>query len=445
MSAAAATAPNTDLFIEFRRLMDDTHAAYKTALAEKLELGEVKGETKERMVKLETAVAEFIDKNTALQAEHTALQTEVRSMKERGSRPPVKLGATGEMDFRSIGSQFTDTDAFKSNATNSPQRPKVQVTLKSRMIQPREVRANPFIAAETSGLVIPPQRVGVVFQPVIPLVMRDIVTVVPLSATSSVEYVIETFTNNADYQVLQGDRKAQSDLTYTDAVAQVRTIAHFVKISRQMVQDAPYVAATIDNRLLYGIALKEDKEILYGNNAAGHLFGIMPQASAYVAPPGIGTITNRVDQMYAAIVQVYMSGHIPTAIVLNPVDLAVMNLMKTTQGVYLLGGPPMSEAPPRLWGLPVAITANMNVGDFLVGAFPGNAVLFDRESANVEMATENEDDFVRNLVTMRGEERVALAVFVPQAFVKGTLLAASLFEAGTESAPGRGGRKGAEA
>ena len=61
--------------------------------------------------------------------------------------------------------------------------------------------------------------------------------------------------------------------------------------------------------------------------------------------------------------------------------------------------------------------------DYLCGAFPGNAALFDRETVNVEMAFQNEDDFVRNLITLRAEERVALAVYVPKAFAKGPFLA----------------------
>jgi hypothetical protein len=64
----------------------------------------------------------------------------------------------------------------------------------------------------------------------------------------------------------------------------------------------------------------------------------------------------------------------------------------------------------------------MVANDYLVGAFPGNAALFDRESVNVEMAFQNEDDFIRNLITIRAEERVAFAVFQPKAFAKGPLL-----------------------
>jgi HK97 family phage major capsid protein len=96
-----------------------------------------------------------------------------------------------------------------------------------------------------------------------------------------------------------------------------------------------------------------------------------------------------------------------------------MSIAKNQMGGYILGGPPQAEAVPRLWGLPLVNTPEMAADDYLVGQFPANAALFDRESATVDVAYENEDHFIRNLVCFRCEERVALAVFLPQAFTKG--------------------------
>jgi HK97 family phage major capsid protein len=95
-------------------------------------------------------------------------------------------------------------------------------------------------------------------------------------------------------------------------------------------------------------------------------------------------------------------------------------MVKTTFGSYVLNDrAPREDGLMRLWGLPVITTPNLVVGDFLVGAFPGQSALFDRETVTIEIAFQNEDDFVRNLVTLRAEERVAFALFVPTAFVCG--------------------------
>ena len=81
---------------------------------------------------------------------------------------------------------------------------------------------------------------------------------------------------------------------------------------------------------------------------------------------------------------------------------------------------PLGLAGPLLWGLPVVATeAQAFEGRFLTGAFRTGAQLFDREDANVVISTENADDFEKNLISIRCEERVALAVKRPEAFIYG--------------------------
>ncbi len=65
----------------------------------------------------------------------------------------------------------------------------------------------------------------------------------------------------------------------------------------------------------------------------------------------------------------------------------------------------------------------MATDHFMVGAFNIAAQVFDRQQAVVEVSTENDKDFISNLVTIRAEERLALAVFRPESFVHGTFTA----------------------
>ena len=388
-----------ELLDQFRQLMGEFKTANDAALQQIREKGELTGEVKERVVKIEADVAGMVQKMDA--------------MTSRLSKAPGAYGSGAGDDVRAISEQLTEHTNYKSQT--DAQRPRIQVTLKGRL----ERRAVTITEAG-SGYPITPQRVGVFTEPAQPLTMRDLVDVVPIGATNAVDYVKETWNFAADYQVAEGDKKAQSDVTYTDATANVRTIAHFIKISRQMLADVPYVRGTIDTRMIYGVRLKEDREILLGDNAAGHLHGILPQATAY-AP--VGTPDNNYDEIYQAILQVASKGYAVSAVVINPTTWGGLALMKTAQGVYYLGGPPQSDVQPRMWGVPVVPNMHMPAGQFLVGAFRGNAALFDRETPSVDIAFENEDDFVRNLVTIRCEERVAFAVYVPLAFVKGTLSA----------------------
>jgi HK97 family phage major capsid protein len=71
--------------------------------------------------------------------------------------------------------------------------------------------------------------------------------------------------------------------------------------------------------------------------------------------------------------------------------------------------------------LPVAESLAMAAGDFMTGAFRYAAQIFDREDATVLISTEDRDNFVKNMLTILCEERLALAVYRPQALIKGVL------------------------
>ena len=89
-------------------------------------------------------------------------------------------------------------------------------------------------------------------------------------------------------------------------------------------------------------------------------------------------------------------------------------------GDYVLANP-LRLAGPTLWGLPIVATDVPEFeSEFLTGPFKTGAQLFDREDANVVISTENNDDFEKNMVTIRCEERAALAVKRPEGFVTGT-------------------------
>jgi len=100
-----------------------------------------------------------------------------------------------------------------------------------------------------------------------------------------------------------------------------------------------------------------------------------------------------------------------------------IELMKTTDGAYLFANP-QGTVGPRLWGLPVVTTTSMTVDTALTGSFRLGAQIFDREDANVVVSTEDQDNFVKNMVTIRSESRVALAVYRPEAFIRNTNLPA---------------------
>ena len=95
-------------------------------------------------------------------------------------------------------------------------------------------------------------------------------------------------------------------------------------------------------------------------------------------------------------------------------------MLKDSMGRYIIGDPQGTIAP-RLWGLPVVASLAMNAGTFLTGAFKYGAQIFDRMTIEVAISTENVDNFQTNMITIRAEERLALVVKRPAAFIAGSL------------------------
>jgi HK97 family phage major capsid protein len=249
------------------------------------------------------------------------------------------------------------------------------------------------------------------------LTVRDLLA--PGNTTSNmVEFSRQTVrTNNANV-VSEGMRKPESDLGFEIEQAPVRTIAHFVKASKQVLSDAPMLESTIDSELMYGLKLKEEAELLYGSGSGQHLEGITVQATAF-SPPYVISGATRFDIIAQAIAQSQQALLEATGIVLNDMDLAALRHIKDDNGNYITSGGPFGPPITSIWGKSVVGTPAMTQGSFLVGAFRDGAQIFDRWDAGVLVSTENEDDFVKNLCTILCEERLALAVKRPQAFIYG--------------------------
>jgi HK97 family phage major capsid protein len=234
---------------------------------------------------------------------------------------------------------------------------------------------------------------------------------------NTLEYVKETgFTNNAA-MVAEGSAKPGSDIKLELVSTSAKVIAHWMKASRQVLSDIAQLRSIIDNRLLYGLAYKEESQLLNGDGTGQNLNGIIPQATAFSAPITLADV-NIMDVLRLAMLQAALAEYPATGHVLHPSDWAAIETLKDSEGRYIIGNP-QGTTGPTMWGLPVVTTQSITVRKFLTGAFRLGAQVFDRWAARVEVATENEDDFIKNLVTVLAEERLALAVYRPEAFIYG--------------------------
>jgi len=298
----------------------------------------------------------------------------------------------------------------------------VQALMKSRDGRARvNVKAITAVTPAAGGVFVRPDRLeGIVSVPDRRLTVRDLL-MPGRTSSSSVEYVRETGFTNAAGVVAETTLKPESNITFEMLMSAVATIAHWVQASKQILADAPQLQSYVDGRLLYGLRFREEAQLLKGSGLAGNLNGIYTQATAYAAPFVLAAATN-IDTLRMAMLQAELAEYPATGIVLNPINWAQIELAKDGELRYLFANP-QSLAGPTLWGLPVVSTKALDVNEYLVGAFKLGAQIFDREDATILISTEDRDNFIRNMVTILAEERLGLAVYRPEAFIKGALAA----------------------
>lgn len=275
-------------------------------------------------------------------------------------------------------------------------------------------------AGSAGALVVPDRQSGIIALPNRPLAIRDLLAQ-GTTGSNVISYVRETgFTNNAKAKG-EGEAFEYSDLKFTEVETTVKNVGHLLKATKNILNDAAQLESFINQRMVYGLKEVEDRQLLNGDGSGQNLKGILPQATAFADPAKMEKYTI-IDQLRLAMLQVALAEYPASGFVLNPIDWAKIELEKDETGRLIIGNP-QDGAAPRLWRMPVVQTVAMAAGSFLTGAFSLGAQVFDREEVGVEVATTNQDDFEKNLVTIKCYERLALAVYRPEAFIKGTLAA----------------------
>jgi len=271
-------------------------------------------------------------------------------------------------------------------------------------------------AASAGALIQPQVNPGILMPGLRRLTIRDLLAQGRISS-NSLEYVRENVFTNSAAPVAEGTLKPESNLTFTKETANVKTIAHWIQASRQVMDDAPMLESYVNNRLLFGLALVEEGQLLNGDGTGDNLTGLNQVATAYDTALN-ATGDTRADQIAHAIFQTSESEFEASGIILNPRDWHAIALLKDAEGRYIFGGP-AAFAAKVMWGLPVVATKAQALGTFTVGGFDLASQVWDRMDATVEISREDRDNFVKNMLTILCEERLALAHYRTSAIIKG--------------------------
>ena len=350
--------------------------------------------------------AELVEQSESLQAKFQEFeQTALTGMKGGGERR------------QSWGEKFIDSDAFKGFIDGSSDRARIEVK--------NTILGEGGSPQDPENVIVPEDRLP----GIVPGAFRQlsILDFFPMGATSSnqIQYTREnTWTNNAAERA-EGTQKAESALTFELVDDPVRTIAHFIKLSKQVLDDAPALQSYVDRRLRHGLRNRLERQILRGDGTSPNISGLSASGRHTAFTPESGD--NQFDSISKAKYAVLGADYSANAIFLNPADWGAIERLKrgSTDDDYLAGDGAMlsyiqNGMTPVVWGLPVVASNNVEEGKFYVLDSMATQ-LFMRQGATVEMFEQDEDNAQHNLVTVRAELRAALATFTPAAIRYGDL------------------------
>ena len=290
------------------------------------------------------------------------------------------------------------------------------------------IKADMTIGNDFSGDVIPPQRIpGYKFDPTTPMNLREIINI---GSTDSdvVRFVKESGYSNGAAAKAEGATLGQTDFDMAAQSVNVEKIGTYLRISEEMLADTPQLSSYISMRVPAKLMEVEDAQILGGNGVAPNLNGLYNSGTNFDTSANgkfyqSVEAANEFDVLVAAINQLQIANYRADYILLNPTDFHKILLLKDSTNNYLKDQV-YQGLQPNFLGVPIAVNNEVNAGSFLVGNFGQGCQLWIRENVNVGFYREDGTNIRDGFVTVRVQERVALATYLPNAIIDGTFSSA---------------------
>ena len=375
-------------------------------------------ELKTRMASLDSLIAKHKDT-----LENGKLPDELRKKLEDDSKVITDLSArfseieqklvdqvrSGDANLNDVGSIFArNTEISKQAAAIRARKGRMQI----EGIQARNIVTISGMGPTATLAMLDVQRTQAQEQK---LALLDLIVWMPITE-NLVPLLRESAYDIMADEVAEGAEKPESNITFGVEDITISVIAHWVRVTKQLLDDMPALASYIEGRLAYGVRLKLEAKVI--NGVTTSFSGLMKVGNSLVAVPQ----TLAIDTINTAKYKVWGSGITPEAVLLNPVDWGNIEREKTDDGHYLFGTPG-AMVQPVIWGLPVVLSSAMPAGKFWLGNLTLGVTGYVRQEVAVELSTEDRDNFVKNLVTIRAEMRAGFGVAIPDAMVTGNLVA----------------------
>ena len=385
-----------------KELGDGIKQSAEDALKEAKNAGEVSAEVKAKVDEMLVNHRRVEEVANAATERLEALETRNQDLEQQLSQRP---GDPSNPSL-SMGQQIAQSDAYKDfEASGFQAKQRIPVDVRQAILSPQAPiysdRENELISLGCQQILI-----------------RDLFAQ-GTTSSNKVDYFRQAVRTNAAAPVAEDALLPESQYEWVEADAPVRLIGHFAYMSHQAMSDAAQLQGEVDSELFYGQRLAVEAQLIAGDGTGQNLNGAVPQATGYAESFTVSASTH-IDVLRQSILQVFLNDYAADGIVLNPIDWAFIETQKDAENRYLFATI-TQMAGPQLWGLPVVQSKSLAEDQFLTGAFRMAGTVYDREDAEVLLSTEDGDNFRRNRVTARCQERLAFAVKRSASMVTGDL------------------------
>lgn len=360
---------------------------------------------------------QYNDLSAKLDADLQTVQKSVDAISVANQR----LDAQATKDLRTALTEQLGSESFKNFIKAKKNGDKtVKHNISMENVDARKATVNPSTAtADTSA----PNYLatGIIYDFDRDMFVRNFIPVGQTSANTLVMPIELTITDGTAVTA-EGVQKGVSQFTLDNKAFPVMKIAAILKISEEMLDDIPGLVTYIVNRWGAKLKVKEDYTLLYSVASSTAFDGLTVAAQAYVDTLA-DAATSKWDVLMAAASQLRVDEYRATAIMMHPTDVLTLKTKKGSDGHYI-GRAPWDRLPLFVDGVPIIETTAIGVGEFLVGDFSRGAQIFDRKTASINFYDQDEDNAQKNLITVVIEERLALVIYRPNAFVYGDFASA---------------------
>jgi HK97 family phage major capsid protein len=272
--------------------------------------------------------------------------------------------------------------------------------------------AGAMVFPETQGLLGPAGRRE--------LTLRDLITVIP-TQSDQVQFAKWNSETNAAATVAEATAtsgasgtKPESAMDFSVVTVNVRTLAHWMPVTRRAMADAPQLRALIDESLRFGLLEELEDQMMSGGGTGEDFQGLSGASNVQTQ----SFTQDNLRTLLAARTKVRTVGRTrPTAYLLNPADIENLLAWRDANGLYMMLNPTGQFANPTVWGLPIVASEATPAGTGYCGNFR-DLYLFDREAITLHVTDAHSDWFVRNILAVLAELRAGFCVARPASFVK---------------------------